>query len=815
MDLVRLEQQRLALEANLQQLRKGLKHWQTLDAEYEGLKEEIQGPFPETVDATYLDHVAKTYGGDLVDEQEVRVVFGLDKNVIRSPQQIIDVVERRQEYVGRNLDVIRKRFFEAEAKLEEFDFQAMRSKEGTGDGDATDFPLMEIVEELDEEDNVLSSRLEQPEASHGRLIESLRKAGLTDKDLDDAGDTIAPLPLKSAITNASPPITPGFHVPKSASPERSAMHETDNTSADERPNHAFVRKKSVSFSADTKAAPELVRFESEDGKKSVSFADKVAVAPAAPLPDPRSVSFSPKVEEIPAEVVSPMSPQIAPTQIDGSQDVKTHVGIEKDLKGTFKPGDKVLELDENDEIKSEHLVLPDNETAEEAQLRREMLDYHLNEVGHVVAEINLVEGDDDGYGDDDDYDDDDDDDTSSRYTGSTYLGDEDTPYVSGVSDGDDDEDEDSYGRSKHSYITEEYQKEMQELQMKLIGNLGAAPKDDEIEAADPELDPSDVRKLVIRDKHTSASSLASDDSGEKKTASGKKRVSFAEELDVAEPGSPPLKAQKHSAGENVGPVSSTIAERTAAAAAMPSLPAPAMVEKTSRFKQSRAVPAPSNVPSFTTDMNESPPTFAAGQTLAESLVERPVSQKPPPSIDEPDPIMQRRELAAAYYQRRNDLIKQQGGFKRDEEEEELLGPLMEEKDGKIKKNVPCASFAGYHEGLVVLQSVEMSATRMAFRLEIQRMAAYRQDMANLTRLCGSHNTRRVLHLTSFQQRHRSYCSTMCQTHYPKSAGTSETCRSIESGSPWTAAVILRPTNLVIWWLASEKPVEYIGSHLNV
>ena len=62
-----------------------------------------------------------------------------------------------------------------------------------------------------------------------------------------------------------------------------------------------VRKKSVSFTADTKAPPEPVRHESDDGKKSVSFNDKIAVMPAAPPPDTRSVSFSPQVEEIPAE----------------------------------------------------------------------------------------------------------------------------------------------------------------------------------------------------------------------------------------------------------------------------------------------------------------------------------------------------------------------------------------------------------------------------------------------------------------------------------------------------------------------------------
>jgi unconventional prefoldin RPB5 interactor 1 len=36
-----LERHRLRLEENILQLKKALKHWQTYEAEYEGLKEEI------------------------------------------------------------------------------------------------------------------------------------------------------------------------------------------------------------------------------------------------------------------------------------------------------------------------------------------------------------------------------------------------------------------------------------------------------------------------------------------------------------------------------------------------------------------------------------------------------------------------------------------------------------------------------------------------------------------------------------------------------------------------------------------------------
>ena len=41
--LLDLERQRSQLEKNVADLRKSLKHWQTWEAEYEGLKEEIEG----------------------------------------------------------------------------------------------------------------------------------------------------------------------------------------------------------------------------------------------------------------------------------------------------------------------------------------------------------------------------------------------------------------------------------------------------------------------------------------------------------------------------------------------------------------------------------------------------------------------------------------------------------------------------------------------------------------------------------------------------------------------------------------------------
>lgn len=676
MDLLRIEQQRQALEENLQELRRSLKYWQTFEAEYEGLKEEIVEHGEQDVGRAKLDEIAKTYDGALVNEGVVRELAGLDKKGVplRSAQQIVRDIERRLEYVQKNVETIQRRFFGAEAKLEEFDFAARRESEGEDM-----LPLTEIIEELDDDDNVIMSRLVQPEKSQAKLVDSLRKAGLTDEDLE-GGNMSEEKPPKPAITNAFSPVqTVAPHVEKHGhSTLDISAANGDSTNNEPTSHRPPLRKKSVSFAADTKSAPEVVRIDSEDGKKSVSFAEKVAIAPAAPLPDTRTVQFSPQVEEIPPQPLGPSSPDVSAkprAQVDSD--------LQKELRASFKPGDRVKVLNDDDEVVHEQIVIPENESEEDAQTRREMLDYHLHEVGHVVAQMNLHEDDDD--------DEDNDDDTSSHITSSTYLDDEDTPYTSGLSEDDDDEededeDEDEYGRTKGKIVSDKYRKEMMEMQKRLIGNLGPAPKDDDLHNLDSQLNPEDVRRLVIREKRNSTSSIASDSSDKK----AKKRVSFAESLDVALPDSPPLKARKHVDGETVPPVSDLMPDHSMGVTQ--TLIPPGAPARTSTFKQYRSMQATGrldmNANLIDLDGTSDSPSGPPGCVLADNLIERPRSSKltSAPASDEPDPVTERRQLAAEYYRRRNEIVRQQGGFKVNRDEDEEMGELMEERpDGTLKK----------------------------------------------------------------------------------------------------------------------------------
>lgn len=675
MDLEALDRQRQALEANLQKLRRSLKHWQTWEAEYEGLKEELLASDSGDLDAARLSDISKTYDGSLVDEKEVRDLTGLATDSPRRCRQIVGLIERRQEYVLKNIETISRQFFAAEGKLEEFAF-ASAAASGVdarfGDEqDPGDLPLTEIHEELDDDDNVVSSELRRPEEETTKIVESLRKAGLMQENSAKTDLTQDQVTNEGAAPEVSQDANPKSALATSTQQVGGESGAYEGTFGDEHGDTDIstrrppIRKKSVSFSADTKPAPEPPRSDSQDGRKSVSFAPKVAVAPAADPPDTRSVSFSPKVEEIPAPPLGPSLPGVTRTAESDEQ--------QRDLRASFKPGERVYELNEEDQPPAQHFVIPEDESLEDARMRRDMLDYHLNEVGNVVAQLDLDEGATDGS-------------EHSDFTGSEHVDEADTPYTSGFSD-DEAEDEDEYGRSSRGAMNDDYHEQMKALQARLIGNLGPRPQDDDLHDADSEILPEDVRRLVIRGSRSSSLSAISSGSEGDKKAANKKRVSFAESLDVADPGSPPLKAQKKVEGENVAPVSDSVVEKTTGpsnptATTHKSLVLPDVL-RDSDVQRSQSPYTQEGAGSD--DVTTEAPSL--GAPLAEMVVERPLasSSAPAPSADGEDPLLARRELAAEYYRRRNDIIKQQGGFRSTEDEDDEHGELMEERDGRIKK----------------------------------------------------------------------------------------------------------------------------------
>lgn len=573
-----LEQRRLALEDNISELQKSLYHWRTWEAEYDGFREEIKELHD---DATTDDFVAVTrqYEGSLVNEKEIQTIIRTEAGVTRSRTQIVDLLGRRIDYVKQNGATIEKRLRGVENELYTLDSDDQLPADITSD---QGFPMREIVEELDEEGNLISSSVNAPGDHAPAILEALKKAGV-----DEIPETSQP--TEKVV-------------------ESSAVDQKDNV--------------------DT----------AEDQAEVVSNG-------RASTTNGRDVSQEEEELDL-SQPVSLVTPE------DRNQSPVTDI----------------------------------DEPADEATLRREMLEYGIHEIGTIVAELEL-------------------DDDASEFS----ISDEDNDMAT------EEEDEDKFGRS-HLVLSEEYHRQMRELEAKLsargMTNLGK----------DTQTFPEEVRQEI----ENSATELVQEDGEAGSSDKGKKpkkRVAFAEQLDIAPTSAPAVAETKAPAPKpqtSVQVLSDAIVERTESPQESRSASSNGS-KKASRFKTARAVdsaataaepsakPASSQLPSqpsehqasrpsattvpsatppglfpatprepkpFSTPIIDLPagpsaPTPPEGKTLAEKLVERDIA---PGSITAPEPDelneeIHRREIASEFYRMRNSKIQQQGGFVNEEEPE--------------------------------------------------------------------------------------------------------------------------------------------------
>ncbi|TGO46099.1 hypothetical protein BOTNAR_0614g00050 [Botryotinia narcissicola] len=221
-----LEKYRLQLEDNIAKLRKSLQHWQTWDAEYDGLKEEILSADP-TPNREELISIARNYEADLVKGKEIEDILGTSTQ--RSAEQVVNLLDRRLDYVQQNIITIEKQIETAEEKLAKATIIStpdVRNEEG--------LPVTEIIEELDDEGNVISSRLSTPGNVKPQLLEVLHKAGIIEpvskdksgvvEEVEDDGpaskasiqvDTTPQATETKSVKESTPPTTSSKPVPKS------------------------------------------------------------------------------------------------------------------------------------------------------------------------------------------------------------------------------------------------------------------------------------------------------------------------------------------------------------------------------------------------------------------------------------------------------------------------------------------------------------------------------------------------------------------------------------------------------------------------
>lgn len=219
-----LERHRHALEKNAEKLRGLLQQWRLWDAEYEALKEEVA----ESRGPGDLARIRRDFEGELVTSKEVAEIFG-DKTKIKPAEQIASQLDRRLDYVQRNIDTLEKQLREAEDKAAA---AGVVSAPDVRDDDG--LPITDIVEELDDDDNVVSYRLQVPSDSQPQVREALKKAGVS-------------------VPEPSAPEAQGGPVPDSPDAQASQTPVGDDVAPPSAASSAPVAaKKTVSFGEGTK-----------------------------------------------------------------------------------------------------------------------------------------------------------------------------------------------------------------------------------------------------------------------------------------------------------------------------------------------------------------------------------------------------------------------------------------------------------------------------------------------------------------------------------------------------------------------------------
>ncbi|USP79497.1 hypothetical protein yc1106_06771 [Curvularia clavata] len=457
-----------------------------------------------------------------------------------------------------------------------------------------------------------------------------------EEELDDEGNEIS-----SSVNQTGKAAAELVEVLRKAGIQKAELEKTNTTQAKEQPpespstslsasDDAKESKASASSTSASVSPDDRATTEQSPAKKAVSFAEKVDVEPESkPAPKPK-----------------------------GAQDLASvH----------FPEGARAVELEDDDDDESlSSPIIPEDESPEDAELRRQMLQYGMSEVGQVVAELNL-----------------------DKPTASFSDDDEDDDYYDDDYNTEDEEEEDEYGRSTRPVVTEEYRRQMLELEKKLnarmIENIGPQKDDHSLEEHIGDIRTMRIQKDDQFDQSLDASKSTSQSTADVSPEKTKKKgVRFANDVDISEaPKQVPEPTRAAQPAAKLAPtISDTIVERSAPAP--PSQVEPPKPGKTSRFKSARAAAStPQVLP--TPPVPEAPPvpTGPAGRTLATTITEHVPSPSEPQAPDEFDPVILNREIQAEYHKARNRFIQRQGGFKATEEDEE--NPIMEERDGKPKK----------------------------------------------------------------------------------------------------------------------------------
>lgn len=368
------------LEAELAKLTKNYDHWRLWEAEYEALGDEVHQArthFPNaSSDAAEgkgqnaeLVRIRRDFDGQLVDHATVCELFGarLGQTITRSVDNIAAAIGRRLDYVQQNTATLKRQVEEAANRLAaaqvvrrpsapapgDDDDDAAEDEdsgfEGAEDDDGNYGPVTDIMEELDEDDNVVSYQLHTPSSTQSQVLEALKKAGVD--EIPAGGPSQAKETAEGSASKSE----------ETQKDAKNAKDDKDNT--DEiKPEAAEPPKAAQTQKPSFKPTP----------RRSVSFADDTK---------------------------------------DGADDEDSSES--QGTFAAQRLAKIIQSAKDQEALVDSNAVIPENEDEDEATLRREMLEYSMSEIGPIVAQLDVEEGvsDDEGFNDeeyDDDFFDDDD-----------------------------------------------------------------------------------------------------------------------------------------------------------------------------------------------------------------------------------------------------------------------------------------------------------------------------------------------------------------------------------------------------------------------
>lgn len=673
----RLEQGDQAVE----RFGRSIKYWEDWEAGYKGLREALQS-LGDHASRTAIEEVANQSIRHLLNEKEIGILLKDEKNGPRTTQQVIGLLSRRIEYVQSNVTSLQNQLQAAKGTSETYN----QSRHD----DTVDFPLMEIQEELDEDDNVVSSSVTPAGAVAPQVIEALKKAGiksLPNSQQDELGQQQTRSDLKNSSSDNDSKISSPILKQASAGPpqtRRKPQQSPSTSESDSKGDNRIAgrRRKSVTFADGTKSAsptstePKSAR--DVQAAKAANTARRIKAEVRGSIDALKKVhsagfindevfdrfrqEYVERLQTMPSKVAKQLPPS---PQTPSGQEIRSQ--------------EKASSVDEFDP------VLPTNESPEDAALRREMIRYNMSEVGAVVAEMNL------------------DDDDQSDPSDSVDSNNADEHRHSS------DEDEDRWGMSTGRLLSSDYIKQMQALEQELNTKSSQANGSS-----------TEIKTILQAEEDLEIGANGNPKKarpGKASTDQGRKAVRFAKALDIQErPPSPKPAERREPRGVAASPVHTEIVERPTANALHSTNTSTPKKKKASRFKNSvsaerqaggavqhppalqmqvsngNQVKTPS-LPAFTPPATpKSTPTGPRGRTHTPIVIERPYSDgSNRDHVSEPDDFdaaLLQQEVTMDHQRRRNRMIQRQGGFlasEAEEEEEEAEGPLVDENGKKISR----------------------------------------------------------------------------------------------------------------------------------